>query len=71
MGSVAADDVTQIKEGEELVEKANKKLNALKQKVRQGFASRAYKPILFLFLFLFLLFTIEPLFLFLLFTIEP
>jgi len=33
MGTVAADDVTQIKEGEELVEKANKKLNALKQKV--------------------------------------
>merc|ERR1719383_1705709 len=33
MGTVAADDVNQIKEGEELVEKANKKLNALKQKV--------------------------------------
>jgi len=38
MGTVAADDVTQIKEGEELVEKANKKLNALKQKVSKEIA---------------------------------
>ena len=34
MGTVAADDVAQIKEGEALVDTANKKLNALKQKVR-------------------------------------
>ena len=37
MGSVAADDVRQIKEGEELADAANKKLNALKQKVKNTF----------------------------------
>merc|ERR1712025_361095 len=38
MGSVAAGDVAQIKEGEALVDAANKKLNALKQKVSKEIA---------------------------------
>merc|ERR1712121_574504 len=38
MGTVAAGDVAQIKEGEALVDAANKKLNALKQKVSKEIA---------------------------------
>ena len=55
MGTVAADDVTQIKEGEELVEKANKKLNALKQKVRHADLRQALLLLLSLLLLLFIL----------------
>jgi len=38
MGAVAADDVAEIKEGEAQVDAANKKLNALKQKVAKEIA---------------------------------
>ena len=56
MGTVAADDVTQIKEGEELVEKANKKLNALKQKVRHADLRQALLLLSLLLLLFILLF---------------